>query len=78
MTNTWTANGRLDRAGGCPSCASTQPCDAHQVPPVCVCTVPAPDGIGQCAHCLRPYKPSVPGFNACRQAWLDQLAEDAA
>lgn len=63
-------------------------CDGHQRPPVCVCAEPKLTGgcrscnrshmPDECRRCHRPYKPSVPGFDAVRQAWLDQLTEDAA
>ena len=64
----------------CPACATGDRfdhghCDDH-VPPVCVCDQPHPDGIGQCRRCLRPYKPQVPGFDACRAAWTAQLAQE--
>lgn len=66
---------RLVRAGGCEACAGYRgPCDDHEVPPVCVCAVPAPNAGGECAHCHRPFKPQVPGFTECRAAWIDQLA----
>lgn len=63
---------------GCLPCArGAGMCDDH-VPPVCVCTQPHPDGIGQCRVCLRPYKPQVPGFDACRAAWIAHLAVEPA
>jgi len=53
-------------------------------PPVCVCAVPRFDGPcrcdqkrhvdGECRTCHRPHKPEFPGFNECRQAWIEQLA----
>lgn len=61
---------------GCGSCIAGPPCDNHQSPPVCVCDQPAPDSIGQCRICLRPYKPQVPGFDECRRAWLAQTGVD--
>lgn len=70
--------GQLHRFNGCPTCTTTGACDDHQVPPVCVCDQPAPDPIGECQRCLRPYKPQVPGFNECRDAWIAQLAREAA
>jgi hypothetical protein len=63
----------IESRGGCKTCAINGACDCHQVPPVCVHDHPEPDGIGQCRLCLRPYKPAVPGFDAVRQAWREQL-----
>jgi hypothetical protein len=54
-----------------------QSCDLHAVPTVCVCAVPAPNRCGECQTCKRPYKPEVPGFDACRKAWRTQLEENA-
>lgn len=41
-------------------------------PPVCVCDDPSPDAIGECAECLRPYRPAL---IACRDAWRAYLQQ---
>ena len=70
---------RLKRSLGCGTCAFGDGlCDDHEVPPVCVCTQPHPDGIGQCRVCLRPYKTTVPGFDACRDAGVAHLTSEPA
>ena len=42
-------------------------------PPVCVCARPEPDAIGECAACLRPYKPDHDGLMAARRRWIERL-----
>lgn len=61
------------------SCRSNHPaaCDIHRVPTVCVCDHPVTDAIGECIRCCRPYKPEVPGFDTCREAWRTHLLQES-
>jgi hypothetical protein len=43
---------------------------AANEPPVCVCDEPEPDGIGECRHCRRPYKPHHAGLMRARATWM--------
>lgn len=59
---------------GCKTCwINRGECDDHQVPAVCICDQPKTNRLGECQTCLRPYKPEVPGFDACREAWQRQM-----
>lgn len=42
-------------------------------PPVCVCLAPAPDAIGECQLCARPFKPHHAGLQRQRWAWTKHL-----
>ena len=62
----------------CPGCYhGVHFCDDHGVPPVCICDTPTPLGGGECTTCHRPYKPEVPEFDACREAWRTHLLQEA-
>ncbi len=57
---------------GCLACERGKAvgCDLHQVPPVCVCDLPAPDSNDECSSCKRPY---APVYLLLREAWRTHL-----
>lgn len=75
------------KVAGCQACVIGA-CDDHQRPPVCVCDTPLLAGgclsctrnhmPDECRRCHRPYKPQVPGFDQCRDAWIAQLTREAS